>query len=165
MRWIRFAVLIIIALILQAGLIDMIAITDARIKPDLTLILLVFFAVYCNTSEAIATSFILGFAADLIGQTMGPQMISFGILGTSLAYLHRVIAIRKMSYQSLAIFAVGFLAGAVTYLLNFLKGQPGSYTLTVVLLAIPLYSAIIGPFLFLPSAWAMRIDTTRFSKQ
>ena len=155
MRWLRFVSLILIVTLFQAGMVDMISL--AKVKPDVLLILLVFFAIYCNTSEAIITSFMIGFAADLIGPAMGSQMVSFGLFGTLLAYLHRVIAFRTMPYQSLAISVTGLLAGILAILLIQLKGQhaiPGAH---VVLLGTALYSGIIGPFLFLPSAWWMRI--------
>jgi len=157
MRWLRFAVLILFVTILQAGLL-----ADMDVKPDLLLILLVFFAIHCNISEAIIASFTVGFAADIIGLTMGPQIISFGLFGTLLAYLHRVVTIRKMPYQALAIFVVGFLTGLLVNLLTFLKAEP-----TVpyaVLFCTSLYSSLVGPFLFLPSAWWMRIKTQRFSR-
>jgi len=160
MRWFRFAVLILLATVLQASFF-----ADLNIKPDLLLILLVFFAVYCNTSEAIITSFAIGFAADLIGRTMGPQMISFGLFGTALAYLHRVIAIRKMTSQFLAIFITALLAGSLVYFLNFLKGEPTPPKIYAALFGIALYSALVGPFLFLPSAWWMRIKIHRFSRR
>jgi rod shape-determining protein MreD len=159
MQWFRFAVLIVIVTVLQAGVL-----ANLDIKPDLLLILLVFFAVYCNTTEAIIASFVIGFAADIVGYAMGPQTISFGLLGTALAYLHRVIAIRKMVYQGLAIFVTCLLAGVLAHLLIFLKGQPASPNIYTVLFGISLYSAIVGPFLFLPCAWWMRIKTHRFSK-
>jgi len=159
MRWFRFAVLILLAAILQASLF-----ADVNIKPDLLLILLVFFAVYCNISEAIITSFMVGFAADLIGLAMGPQIVSFGLFGTALAYLHRVIAIKKMPHQALAIFVTALLAGALAYFLASLKGQPITPNIYVVLLGISLYSGIVGPFLFLPSAWWMRVKTNRLRR-
>ena len=110
------------------------------------------------------TSFTIGFAADIIGPAMGPQTISFGLFGTALAYLHRVIAVRKMPYQAIGIFIIGFLTGALTLFLNSFKNQSVSSGIYTVLFWIPLYSAVIGPFLFLPSAWWMRIKTHRFSK-
>jgi len=162
MRWFRFAVFISLVTVLQAGLIDVIAITN--IKPDLLLILLVFFAIYCDTQEAIITSFVIGFAADITASAMGPRIISFGLFGTALAYLHRIIAIRKMPHQSLVIFVTGLLAGALALFLTFIKGEPVPPNIYAVLLGIPLYSAMVGPFLFLPSAWWMRIKTHRFSR-
>jgi rod shape-determining protein MreD len=159
MRWFRFAVLILTVAVLQKGIL-----ARFYIKPDLLLILLVFFAIYYNTSEAIMSSFTIGFAADLIGSPMpmGPQMISFGLFGTLLAYLHRVIAIRRMPHQALAIFITALLAGVLTYLLAVLiKSEPISPNIYAVVLRTALCSGIVGPFLFLPSAWWMRIKTNR----
>ena len=103
MRWFRFAFLILIATILQTSLIDIIAVTAADIRPNLLLILLVFFAVHCKSSDAIITSFTIGLAADIISPAMGPQIISFGLFGTLLTELHQTIVIRTKPYQSLAI--------------------------------------------------------------
>ncbi len=166
MRWVRFVVFILLAAVLQAELVNVIAITTFTITPNLLLILMVFFAIYCNTSEAIITSFAIGFAADIIfvGSAMGPRIISFGLFGTLLAYLHRVIAIRKMPYQTGIIFAIGFLTAALILLLNLLKGAPATHNVYVALFGSPLYSAVIGPFLFLPAAWWMHIKTHRFSQ-
>lgn len=165
MRWIRFAVFVLFITMLQASLVDIIAVTKMDIKPDLLLILLVFFAIYCNTSEAIITSFTIGFAADIICPTaMGPQIISFGLFGTSLAYLHTVISIRKMPYQVLVIFITALLAGALAYCLSLLKGEPTTSNIHTILFGTALYSGLVGPFLFLPSAWLMRIKTHRFAR-
>jgi rod shape-determining protein MreD len=152
--------LVLLAAILQASLF-----ADLNVKPDLLSILLVFFAISCNIQEAIITSFTIGFAADLIGSAMGPQMISYGLLGTALAYLHRVIAIKKMPHQALAIFITALLADAVANLLASLKGQPIAPNIHTVLLGISLYSSLIGPFLFLPTGWWMRIKTSRVRRR
>jgi rod shape-determining protein MreD len=156
MRWFRFAVLILLAAVLQASLF-----ADLNIKPNLLSILLVFFAIYCNIPEAIITSFTIGFAADLIGPAMGPQMVSYGLFGTVLAYLHRVIAIKNMPHQAIAIFVTAFLADATANFLAFLKGQPIAPNIHTVLLGISLYSSVVGPFLFLPFGWWMHIKTSR----
>ena len=161
MQWLRFAFLLCLVSVLQAGLLE-----HFDVRPDLLLILLVFFAIYCDTSEAIVTSFTIGFAADIIviSSAMGPRIISFGLFGTLLAYLHRVIAIRKMPYQAAAIFLTGLLAGALAHFLAALKGEPTPPNMFTVLFVSCLCSAIVGPFLFLPSAWWMRIKTQRFSR-
>ena len=155
MRWFRFAVLILAVTILQKGVFERFG-----TRPDLLLVLLVFFAVYCNTSEAIITSFAIGFAADLIGSPMpmGSHMIGLGVSGTLLAYLHRVITIRRMPHQALAIFAVALLAGATAYLL---AREPASTSLYWGLLKTALCSGIVGPFLFPPLAWCMHRKINR----
>jgi len=161
MLWLRFAVLLLLATVLQASFL-----ADLNSKPDLLLILLVFFAIYCDTSDAIICSFAIGFAADLIGPTMGPQMISYGIFGSTLAYLHRIITIKKIPYQIVAIFITALLAGLLACLLNFLKGEPSPPKICAPLFGIALYSSIVGPFLFLPSAWWMRIrKPSRFGRR
>jgi len=152
MHWLRFAVLLLLATVLQASFF-----ADLNSKPDLLLILLVFFAVYCDTADAIICSFVVGFTADLIGPAMGPQIISFGIFGSALAYLHRVITIKKIPYQIVAIFITALLVGSLTCLLNYLKGQPSPPKILVPLFGNALYSSLVGPFLFLPFAWWMRI--------
>ena len=161
MRWFRFALLILAVTVLQKGLL-------ARWggKPDLLVILLVFFAIYNNTSDAIISSFTIGFAADLVGSQMGTQMISFGLFGTLLAYLHRVIAIKRMPYQGLAIFVTSVLTGFLTNLMAYItKGEPVAVNIYAVVFLTALYSSIVGPFLFLPSAWWMRIKINRFGRR
>jgi rod shape-determining protein MreD len=162
MRWLRFALLILAVTVIQKGLL-----ARWSSKPDLLIILLVFFAIYYNTSEAIISSFTIGFAADLVGSPMpmGPQMISFGLFGTLLAYLNRVIAIKRMPYQGLAIFAASILTGILTHLLAYITGEPVAANVYVVVFVTALYSSIVGPFLFLPVAWWMRIKTNRFGRR
>ena len=162
MQWLRFVAIVVVATILQAGIVNDFAISSVNIKPDLLLILLVFFAVYANTTEAIITAFAIGFAADLIGPAMGPRMISFGIFGTALAYMHRFIAVRAMFYQAFAIFTVGLSAALLSYLLDLMTTANNLTSISAAIFWGPLYSAVIGPFLFLPSAWWMRIKTNRF---
>jgi len=158
MRWFRFAVLILAVAIVQKGAFDRLA-----TRPDMLLVLLVFFAVYCGTSDAIITSFAVGFAADLIGpMPMGSHMIAFGVLGTGLAYLHRVITVRRMPYQALAIFALGLLAGVTTCLL---ARESLSSSLLWDLIRTALCSAVVGPFLFRPLAWCMHMKIDRLRRR
>jgi len=163
MRWFRFALLILAVTVIQKGLL-----ARWSSKPDLLIILLVFFAIYYNTSEAIISSFTIGFAADLVGSPMpmGPQMISFGLFGTLLAYLNRVIAMKRMPYQVLAIFCISVLAGILTHLLAYIvKREPVAVNIYAVIFITSLYSGIVGPFLFLPTAWWMRIKVNRFGRR
>jgi len=162
MRWAKYAILVLAATIVQANLLQIIAI--AGTKPNLLLILLVFFAIYYNTTEAIITSFTIGFAFDLIAPSMGPGIISFTALGTAIAYLHRIVAIRQIPYQAAAIFIAGLLTYTLMFLLNLLRSQSAMAETFSTAMGICLYSALLGPFLFLPSAWWMNIKTTRFKK-
>ena len=158
MRWIRFAVLICFAMIAQAAFLS-----KFNLRPDLLIILLVFFAIYNNTTEAIISSFSIGFAADLIGTSMGSQMLSFGILGTSLSYLTQVIAMRKKPYQALAIFVITILVGFLTNILNSFKNVPVQEFNFI--LKTSIFSAIAGPLLIIPAAWWMKIKINRYRKR
>ena len=161
MRWFRFAVLVLVVTILQTSLVGVIAFYRPDIKPDLLLILLVFFAIHLDPQNAVIASFLIGFAADLsnpLREMMGPQIISFGVFGTLLSDVHGIFSIRRMSYQGVAIFLMGVLTALLSYLLTFFRADPVTVRLGMELLWQPLYSAIIGPFLFFPIGWWMRIS-------
>ena len=106
MHWLRFVALLLVATLLQADLLN--AIEVAGTKPDLLLILLAFFAIFCEPSSAIIASFSIGLAADLIGPSMGPAILSFGLLGTGLCYLSKVVSLRPKVVQAVVIFVLGF---------------------------------------------------------
>lgn len=159
MHWLRFVALLLVATLLQADLLNTIEV--AGIRPDLHLILLAFFAIFCEPRAAIITSFSIGLTADLIGPSMGPGTISFGLLGAGLCYLSRYVSLRRMPYQAAAIFLLGFIAAILAYILSMLQTQSAYQKTLGVLFGTPLYSAIVGPFLFLPVAWWMRIRITR----
>jgi rod shape-determining protein MreD len=159
MHWLRFAVLVLVATLLQADLLN--AVEVGGTKPDLLLILLAFFAVFCQPREAMIASFSIGLASDLIGPSLGPGTLSFGLLGTALCYLSKVVSLERMPFQAAAVFLLGFAAAVLAHVLSGLQSQP-SYDRTLgVLVGTPLYSAIVGPFLFLPVAWWMHIKITR----
>jgi rod shape-determining protein MreD len=155
MHWLRFVALLLVATLLQADLLN--AIEVAGTKPDLLLILLAFFAIFCEPSSAIIASFSIGLAADLIGPSMGPAILSFGLLGTGLCYLSKVVSLRPKVVQAVVIFVLGFATAVFAYLLSLLQTQPAYPKSLGVLFGTPLYSAIVGPFLFLPIAWWMHI--------
>jgi rod shape-determining protein MreD len=163
MRWPRFAVVVLVTTLLQASWVDTIAVTRLNVAPDLLLIVMVFFAIRCDVTEAIISSFALGFAADIVasGFPMGPRIISFGLFGTGLAYMHRVITIRKMPHEALAILVIGFCAGGLAYLLALLAGRPVEHWGFGELSGTSIYSGVAGPFLFLLLDWTMRIKSKR----
>jgi rod shape-determining protein MreD len=161
MHWPRFAVLVLLAALIQKSWIDTIAVTNLRVTPDLLLIALVFFAVRCTETEAIITSFVLGLGADIAASSLGPYIISFGLFGTALSYLHRLIAIKKVPHEAITIFIVGFCTGYLAWFLARIASQtpkPGGFS---ALAGSSLYSAVLGPVLFLLFDWLMRIKSRR----
>jgi rod shape-determining protein MreD len=161
MRWIRFAVLVLMASVLQAGLMGALSVVRPQIKPDLLLILLVFFASRCNSTDAVITSFAIGFIADLVSPirgVMGPRIISFGLFGTVLHDLGRVFSLRRPLYQGGAIFLVGVLTALFSYLLASLRAEGGQTNLYAQFLWQPLYSGLLGPLISLPVGWWMHMN-------
>ncbi len=164
MRWIRFAVLVLLASVLQAGLMGVLAIGHSDIKPDLLLILLVFFASRCRSTDAVITSFILGFTADLVSPirgVMGSRIISFGLFGTLLSDVQGFLSVRRPLYQGATIFITGVLTAAVGHLLASLRAENVAAGWSVPFLWQPLYSAVLGPLFSLPVAWGMRMNKKR----
>jgi rod shape-determining protein MreD len=161
MRWIRFAVLVLVASLLQTGLAGAMWILRADFKPDLLLILLVFFALRSQSTDAVIASFAIGFAADLsnpiAGRLMGPRLLSFGVFGTLLSDLSNTIAPRRAIYQAITIFLMGCLTGGLSYLLAFLRTGAAPANLAGGCFWQPLYSALLGPLLFLPVGWCMQM--------
>jgi rod shape-determining protein MreD len=166
MPWPRFVVVVLAAALLQANFIDAIAVTRFHVKPDLLLIAMVFFAIRCDVTEAIISSFAIGLAADMVtpGFPMGPRVISFGLFGTGLAYLHQVITLRKMPQEAIAILIVGFCAGGLAHLLALLAGQSSGWGGFRELAGKAIYSAVLGPFLSLLLDWLMHIKSPRRRK-
>jgi len=150
MRWFRFSILLLVFTLLGAGnLLNTISLSDFNIRPELLLILLVFLAVNCETSEAIVASFAVGFAADISGSAIGPFTISFGLVGSLISQMHKVVIMKRMVHQATAIFVAGAIAGVLVQFLTFFKTGETASNVYVVLLGSCFYSAVIGPVIWL----------------
>lgn len=143
MRWLRFTLILLLVSLLRAGsLSGAVAVTALHIKPDFLLILLVFFAINCDTYDAVIASFAIGFAADITGAVMGPFFLAFGILGSVLTHIRQIILLKRTLHQAIIIFVVGFLAGAIAQLLALFKIQAGPSFSFWHLIGTALYSAL-----------------------
>lgn len=147
-KWFWFAVLVILAMLIQSAMLS-----NLVFKPDLLLIMLVFFAVRFSTFDAVITSFVLGLASDLIGTSpVGAGAAAFGAAGVILAYLQRSVSLRSPVFAGAAIFFAGLFAGTTIYLLSVLKtGSAGNLANSA--LWTSLYSAVAGPFLLPALKW------------
>jgi len=148
MRWPRFIIFLLVLTTVQASIIlDWLAVTNLNIKPDLLLILVVFFAMRCNKFDAIIVSFTAGLAADLIGPPIGPHIISFGLFGSLLSYLRSLIMINNKFHQVAAIFVTGLVAEGLARFLASLAGQSMTVNTGRLIFGTALYSAVIWLFL------------------
>lgn len=149
MRWIRFSIVLLVLTLLNASdLLSNIAIGKYNIKPDFLLIALVFFAINCNTYEAIIASFAIGLCKDLSGTCMGPHFITFGILGSVSSQLRKVVIMKRMTHQGVVIFAMGIAALTLVQILSYFKIGKSSIDFAVVLLGTAAYSGLFGPVLW-----------------
>lgn len=152
MRWIFFYIVLLLVTLANAStLLDATAIGALNTKPDLLLIILVFFAINCETSDAIICSFAIGFAADISSSsmTMGPCIISYGILGSALSFLRRSVIMDKFIYQIFCIFIVGLVGGMMVegMIYSKLDGYTANSVTAVAMSA--LYSALVGPVIWI----------------
>lgn len=157
MQWIRFAVIVAIITFLQAsGVLGWVALAHLDVRPDLLLVLLVFFALEGEGAEAVITSFALGLAADIISFVPGPYLISFGLCGSLLSMLRRYIQLKKPGHIIIAVFFTGMATGLIATMLSHFKGShPASAFVKV--FGISAYSSLLAPYLFyvlnVISAW------------
>ncbi len=150
MRWIRFLVFLLLATLLNAGnVLNTISVTSLHIKPDLLLITLVFFSINIATTDAVAASFAIGFAADISSGTMGPCMIAFGVVGSFISQLQKVVAMKRVIHQAAAIFVIAVVAGGMVQLLSSFKTDEPMSNVCRMILGGAAYSAVAGPLVWM----------------
>lgn len=148
MRWIRFTVLTLAAAILQTSVVSLLGITAAQIRPNLLLILLVYFAVHAPAPYGILTSFAIGLGADLVGSGIGPQMLAFGLIGSLITELRKLIMLHSLLNQIIVVLTAGICSALLSLPLYAVKGCPLPTGRWQLILWGPLYSALLSPMLF-----------------
>jgi len=136
-------------MLLNAGnLLNSVSLSSFNIRPDLLLVLLVFLAINCETTDAVTASFIVGFAADISGTSIGPCTISFGLIGSVISQMHKVVIMKRMVHQAAAIFVTGIITGVLVQFLTFFKTGETASNVYVVVFGTCLYSALVGPVIW-----------------
>lgn len=151
MKWSRFFLVLLAVTLLDAGhWMQMLAVGPQQIRPDLLLVALVFFAGNCAAGEAMYASFLIGLAADLSseGSVIGPCLLSFGIFGTLLSQIRRVVVIHRFIFQALTIFVTALVVLPSMYLLIHAKTDQGLTHPAAAILGGAAYTAVVGPILW-----------------
>jgi len=148
MHWIRFIILILIAAIVQTSLVSVVAVTEAQIRPNLLLILMVFFAIHCPAQEAIVSAFVIGLFADLIGAGMGPLLLAYGVIGSLISEVRHSLMMRHIPQQMIVVFVAGCVCGLIAMVLFRIKNCPLPTAATHLVFWQPLYSALLAGPLF-----------------
>lgn len=151
MKWFRFSIVILAATVIGASAVtDVISLTEQRIKPNLLLMLVVYFAINCTSYDAIICSFAIGLAADLTGSLIGPYFLSYGLIGTALTHVRQFVLLKKTGQQAFAIFITSLLIHLVTIIvLQFKTSGSGAPTFSIAAAA-GMYSAILWFLLKIP---------------
>ncbi|MCE5340838.1 MAG: rod shape-determining protein MreD [Planctomycetaceae bacterium] len=151
MKWLRFSLLILATTVIgSSALMDVISLTEQHIKPNLLLIMLVYFAINCNSYDAIICCFSIGLAADLTGTLIGPYFLSYGIIGTALAQVRKFIILKTTTQQALAIFVTGVVIHLVAVILMKFKMSDATVAGFSVTFTASIYSAILWFLLKMP---------------
>ncbi len=147
MRWLPFAILILVGTLLEAGnLLNVIALGQWHIRPAVLIVLLVFYAAQMRTHEALAASFIIGLMMDISGSLMGPHTVSYLLIGGLVHQVSDHLRLRRINHQAIMIFAAYLAAALIAYWLGALKtSQRPEYAVRIVVLT-GFYSACVGPF-------------------
>jgi rod shape-determining protein MreD len=151
MKWSRFFLVLLVLTLLDSGQwMQQLALGTQQIRPDLLLIALVFFVGNCTPSEAMYASFVIGLAADISseGWVIGPCVLSFGVIGTLLSQVRKVVGLQRVLFQFVTIFAAALLILPAMYVLIGAKtGQSVSHPVSAICGG-ALYTAAVGPILW-----------------
>lgn len=148
MQFIFFCIFFFLGIILQGGnILNFIELGELNIKPDVLIILLVFFALRVDDITAIIVSFLLGFAADLIILPLGPFVIAYVLAGYAVSSIKKSAIVNSIISQSFLVFltvlTIFFAASAIKFIAN----KDISSHLVFRAFATALYSALIAPFM------------------
>lgn len=158
MRWFVFVIVLLAAMILQGGnLLNFTALTDYNIRPNVLIILFIYLAVNIEPPFAIAAAFFVGFGADTVALPMGPNMISFVLLATALSGSRILLRTKSLVLQGVLIFITAIVSIIFSSLLAYIfKGSTIGH-FTYKLFTASLYSALVGPFIWLALDWITRL--------
>jgi rod shape-determining protein MreD len=145
MHWTRLVLVILLATILQLMLNNFL---NFAFRPDMLIIVMVFFVANTEGNWPIIAAFVAGFAADLISpMSMGPHTIAFGVTGSLLALARRSVTLDNAVFVGITIFLICCVAGAFSqFLISFRQPTPSGAYLS--LLWASLASAVIGPYIY-----------------
>ncbi|MBX3395856.1 MAG: rod shape-determining protein MreD [Phycisphaerae bacterium] len=139
MRWLPFAILLYVTTVLQTAFAPFIAIHTVR--PDLMLILAVYYAMHARRYDALIACWIIGLVTDLAGTSyteqgysnIGVSAMAFGIIGLIVVSM-RELAFRESAATQLittflAKLALNLMVGShMLYVLDDWGRFPGVFT-------------------------------------
>jgi rod shape-determining protein MreD len=148
MRALPFAILMLLALVLQVSIAPVLVATSVRAAPQFPLILAVFVALYARQEAAMIGCWLLGLTMDLatIGQFPG-FALAFGLVGFGIVRVRAsVFRDHPLSHVFLTLL-FGFLANAIVASRVAFSAGLDWRLLAAQPLGVAIYSALLAPCL------------------
>lgn len=144
MKWGPFIILALIALVLQTSVASWVQIHSVR--PDLLLVLAVFYALWGPWPEGAIAAWLLGLLADLHSlDRIGLHALCFGLAALAIVYVRQVVfrdhAVTQIAITFVFAVLVHLLAGAYRSWGG--SGEAGVFTPA---LLTGVYTAIVAPY-------------------
>ncbi|MBN1845802.1 MAG: rod shape-determining protein MreD [Sedimentisphaerales bacterium] len=121
----RFAIVVMVVLILQVGVGSILGARLQRIVPDFLLLLAVWLAFECLDQPALIAAWILGLIKDLTSShaPLGGYALAFGLLGLILVSMREWLFAARLLPQILCMFLGSLFVEHLVVLLCILKGS------------------------------------------
>lgn len=156
MRYFVMTVLFFIGLILQSTLFS--HLTVAGVKPDVILVLLIFYSLLHGPTEGALMGLAGGLLQDLLfGQNIGMNTLSKLATGYVFGALEKKIYKENLLIPMIALFVATFFNETLLYLLRWFAylispvgGQPMNYFTSVhdVIFSAAIYNSCLAPFIY-----------------
>jgi rod shape-determining protein MreD len=143
------SVIFIISLVLQSTLFSHLAV--AGVKPDLPLIIIIFYALFNGSKEGALVGLLGGFLQDLMfGQNLGMNALAKFTVGYLFGSLERKIYKENLFIPMIVVFSGTFLNETILYVLRLIDGVPLNYltSLQSVILSTAVYNSCLVPFVY-----------------
>ncbi len=124
MRWPRFLILVLLALVLQVGAGRVFGLGPARITPDLLFLLAVVLSFRGQKDDMLLACWVLGLAKDLSSQVaLGGYALSFGLAGLLIVQIRDFLYGERLLGQVLVFLLAYFMAEHTVWLISWLRGD------------------------------------------
>ena len=149
MRYFFITILFFISLVLQSTLFS--HLTVAGVKPNLVLVLVVFYALFHGPKEGALAGLIGGLMQDMMfGQYIGLNALAGLVVGYLIGLLERKIYKESLFIPTVILFLSTFLHETILYILR-LSVEPAANYFTLVkgvILAAAVYNSCLAPFIY-----------------
>ena len=163
----RVSILAILLIVILAGILQATAfeyISIAGIKPDLLLVVVIFFSISCQRADSIKTSVPAGIIKDLTSSlVLGSYTFSFLLLGLLLNLHQNKFYKEKFFTQTMLGFFSYMIMGVLALAFNSIAASASffQYQFFIIVIKGAIYTAIITPLVFFLLSRVLRFRFTQ----